>query len=215
MSKASKKAVKDNYNERIKTCTIKIKTSDSKEEIVRAISPTYPSCVVSMPLMPGAGLRRGAKWELDWCKELSMWLSRGQDKYWVNRYAGSGGGLAEKQGLTGRSGDVQCLKPEAKWFMDQFSIELKIVKPQRLELGALLQGKSTLWNGFWEQCTKDAAIHQRYPLLVVKTDGIPAWVCGWWNDLGYLSLMGKHVPFTTWDRVVAGDPHTLFEQIRG
>lgn len=77
---------------------------------------------------------KGFGWERELAKKLSLWITKGQDKYVLWRQGGSGGMATNlrKRGvvLDGHGGDIVLFKPcrESELFTQTFFVETKRIK---------------------------------------------------------------------------------------
>jgi hypothetical protein len=128
------------------------------------------------------GKQKGAGFERDVCKALSLWVSHGAsvDLYW--RSAMSGGRATVAKGAVRQAGDITAVAPEGHILTDQFYIECKTYKD--LSLDCFIKGKGTLID-FWKIAQKEAAKYNRGPILIFKQNHWPIMICmsGWGADL--------------------------------
>ena len=157
--------------------------------------------------MDGKGSKtKGAAFERDMCRVLSLWVTDGarQDVFW--RSAMSGGrarvryNKGEQPDVGG--GDITAVAPAGHSLTDLFIIECKSVRDANVL--ALFTGGKTGVVKFWEQACRDADDFYRQPMLLVKqyrqpvliglraSGGIPQAVQGvtaWEHDLVLLPLL--------------------------
>ena len=128
---------------------------------------------------------KGASFEREMCKYLSLWWTEGKhdDVFWRKRVRSTRKSIDAKFQL----GDIKAERPEGEDLMKMFSIELKTgysvgrkgkhvknVPWDLLDIIDFRKGskdieKKTIIK-FWRQCTRDAEIDNKYPLLIFKRD---------------------------------------------
>lgn len=190
--------------------------SDIAGQLGSVLPKDYKIKSIVLPSKPGSGRRRGGKWELDFCKQLSLWWSRGNDSTIFKR-AGS-----ESTRLGGNVyGDVYAVKPVGAPLVERLAIELKAVKESRAETANLLCGKSPMFEQFWKQAVRQAEMGDRHPVLVVKIDRYCPIVFNLFDTLGTVRLtqLGRKVPLCILDHWFATDPedfgsYNIFKQLR-
>lgn len=120
------------------------------------------------------GKQKGAGFEREVCKALSLWVSKGQnvDLYW--RSAMSGGRATVAKGAVRQAGDITAVAPEGHVLSDQFYIECKNYKD--VDLDCLVKGKGALLT-FWQTAQKEATKYNRIPTLIFKRNHWPTIFC--------------------------------------
>ncbi len=128
---------------------------------------------------------KGASFEREICKYLSLWWTEGKydDVFWRKRVRSTRKSIKAEFQL----GDIKAERPEGEGLMKMFSIELKTgysvgrkgkhvrnVPWDLLDIIDYRKGsegieKKTIIK-FWRQCTRDAEIDNKYPLLIFKRD---------------------------------------------
>lgn len=116
----------------------------------------------------GMGAHKGSGWERAFCRELSLWWTKGETKnaFWRTHASGARGTMV---GTLGGLGDVLAMSSEAKDFTDLFVVELKFYK--KVDTAGLLEKKSKNLHQilqWWEKVKNEAYGVGRYPMLVVK-----------------------------------------------
>jgi hypothetical protein len=128
-------------------------------------------------MKPGGGKAKGASFERYVCRELSLWVSRGQrkDVFWRSAMSGGRSTVGFKGGdkLSAQAGDVSAIDDLGMNFIKKFVIECKHVKDLNIENvikrnGALVQ--------FWLVLCKEAARHGKLPFLVARQNNFPTLV---------------------------------------
>ncbi|MCK5018861.1 MAG: hypothetical protein KAS32_17495, partial [Candidatus Peribacteraceae bacterium] len=116
---------------------------------------------------------KGGTFERDVCKFLSKWIQGTPKPYIFWRGRGSGGVFT--QDITAGedfAGDIYLVRPEGKFFTDVFSVEAKNGYPKASMDLHLKYNKSDPIRDFWKQCTTDATLTKRHPMLIYKKLGI-------------------------------------------
>lgn len=124
---------------------------------------------------PGYGKQKGAAFEREVCKTLSLWLSGGlrDDLLWRSAMSGGRATLAAtKSGRRAQSGDISAIDEASAALINQFSIECKFYKDIALT-SFLLRGEGAL-AGFWKQAVGDASRACKDPMLIVKQNRMEA-----------------------------------------
>lgn len=121
----------------------------------------------------GGGKQKGAQFERDVCRELSLWVSNGtqEDAFWRSSMSGGRSTVAARKGkrLVAQSGDISCIHPVGQAFIDKFYLECKSYA--NLNFLGLVTGKGRLIE-FWVETTKQAASYGKLPLLIAKQNRI-------------------------------------------
>ena len=115
--------------------------------------------------------KKGAAYERDFSKRLSLWWSGGEsrDLFWRTPMSG---GKATVDGRGTHAGDIRAVLPEGEGFTEVFNVELKCGYPdadfQRLLDGT---GGKHLFLDFVNQAQRDQALAgSKYWMLVIKRD---------------------------------------------
>lgn len=126
----------------------------------------------------GGGKSKGAGWERECCKLLSLWLSGGEqeDVLWRSAISGGRSTVAFSKGkrLAAQAGDISCIHPIGHKFIDLFMVENKFYRD--LQYKGLLTGKGHLIE-FWAEAKKQATRYDKQPLLIAKQNQLPATAC--------------------------------------
>lgn len=116
---------------------------------------------------------KGGTFERDICKFLSKWIQGTEKPYIFWRGRGSGGVFTQDiSSGEDFAGDIYLVRPDGKFLTDTFSIECKNGYPKASIDNHLKYNKTDPIREFWEQCTNDAALTKRRPLLIYKKLGI-------------------------------------------
>lgn len=116
---------------------------------------------------------KGGTFERYICKFLSAWIQGTEKPYIFWRGRGSGGVFTQDISAgEDFAGDIYLVRPEGKFLTDRFSIECKNGYPKASIDLHLKDNKSDPIRDFWTQCTNDATLTNRRPLLIFKKLGI-------------------------------------------
>lgn len=124
-----------------------------------------------MKTKPGRGKQKGAQFEREVCKMLSLAMSDGtrDDLYW--RSAMSGGRATIGFGRKNQLGDISAIGSEGCALTDQFVIECK--RYHDIGLTRFLISGSGSLSKFWGGLCILADKNNRHPLLVFQEDRGP------------------------------------------
>ncbi len=126
----------------------------------------------------GGGKQKGASFERDICKQLSLWVSSGthEDVFWRSAMSGGRSTLQFAKGkrLAAQAGDISCIHSLGQAFADKFFIECKAYKD--LGYAGLLSGRGNL-SLFWTEALLQAKRYKKLPLLIAKQNQLPITAC--------------------------------------
>jgi hypothetical protein len=126
-------------------------------------------------MKPGGSSRKGGKFERQICKDLSLWLTKGQrsDLLWRTSLSGGRATIQHRKGLVNiaQLGDIGAIDPEGCRLTDRFVVETKHVKSLDLP-GAFLKRTGALMR-FWRKLLPVAHQHNRHPFIVARQNGMP------------------------------------------
>lgn len=129
-------------------------------------------------MRPGGGKGKGAGFEREICKKLSLWISNGkrEDLFWRSAMSGGRATLGHRKGkdLRYQAGDITATHPDGHVFTDYFYAECKFVNNLDLE-GFFFKNTGKL-NAFWCKTLVEAEKHKRHPFLVAKQNRLPTLV---------------------------------------
>lgn len=118
----------------------------------------------------GGSKQKGAHFERDVCKRLSLWVSGGEreDLFWRSAMSGGRATVGRRQGkdLAKHSGDVSATHPMGHSLTDYWYIECKHVASLDLE-SAMLSDAGRLVK-FWRVACREAAEHKLMPMIIAK-----------------------------------------------
>lgn len=153
----------------------------------------------------GMGKAKGAGFEREVCKALSLWVSRGKDEdlFWRSAMSGGRATVAKKKGkaLARQAGDITATAPEGHALTDAFFIECKFVKALRLDL-FVQYGQGPL-SQYWETARVQAALHKRAPMLICKENAGEVFVIMSKMDAALYSWAGGHAFAEAWSNFPA------------
>lgn len=140
----------------------------------------------------GGGKQKGASFEREVCKALSLWVSADtqEDVYWRSAMSGGRSTVAFKKGkrLAAQSGDISCIHSIGQTFANKFYVECKAYRD--LQFQGLVTGKGHLIK-FWDETKKQCKQYDKLPMMVVRQNMIKPMVCLSHEGLWALNLQ-KH-----------------------
>lgn len=118
----------------------------------------------------GGGKAKGAGFERDICKALSLWITQGknEDCFWRSAMSGGRATVGKRKGkdLARQAGDITATSPEGHLLTDYWYVECKFVKKLDYHL-ALITGEGALAR-FWKEAAQQATAHKKMPMLIAK-----------------------------------------------
>ncbi len=130
-------------------------------------------------MRPGGGHEKGAEFERQTCKTLSLWITAGarDDLFWRTAMSGGRATMKMREGkrADAQAGDIGMIDPLGALFLDNFFIEAK--HHQDLKFQYLLFGGKSGIVEFWEKTRVDAKKHDRCPLMIVKQNRVKTLWC--------------------------------------
>ena len=125
-------------------------------------------------MRPGGGKAKGAEFERQVCKRLSMWISRGKrdDLFWRSAMSGGRATIGKAAGADrgAQVGDISAISDGGKYtdvaarFISFFVVECKSVKNYQLDL-FLFEGRGVIQNAI-DQCALASRV--KSPLIILK-----------------------------------------------
>lgn len=124
----------------------------------------------------GGGPAKGAAFERECCRRLSLWLTDGKrdDLFWRSSMSGGRATLQHRKGKTNLAqvGDICAIDSEGEKLLLHFvSIECKFHRSLDIVL-SVLQRRGRLWK-FWEQTVEQADRVKRCPMLIARENRVP------------------------------------------
>ena len=149
-------------------------------------------------MRPGAGKAKGASFERFVCKQLSLWVSKGEreDIFW--RSAMSGGRATVQRGKGKRNatqvGDISAVDPMGAWLINHFAVECKVYRDLEIDK-FIIKGTGKLAE-FWRE-TEQLVVLPREPLLIAKQNGLPVFILVTAGGIAKLQLEGEYRLWST------------------
>ena len=132
----------------------------------------------------GGGKAKGASFEREVCKRLSLWVTDGkhEDCFWRSAMSGGRSTVAAKKGkrLAAQAGDISALTKDGERLTNRFLAECKTYKTLNYE--GLIKGTGNLIK-FWRTARTEAARYQKLPMMIAKQNQQPVTVCLTWEGL--------------------------------
>jgi len=106
----------------------------------------------------------GNTWEREFCKDLSLWWTKGRDDrvFWRSDSSGAVKGVSEL------AGDVKAIKQIGYPLIDHVIIETKRTKDTDVLLEVVRRGKSSKIGKWWDKLLVESDKWKRDPMLVIK-----------------------------------------------
>lgn len=125
---------------------------------------------------------KGKAFEREISKDMSLWLTKGEDENCIWYTKSSGGRATRHRATRGESskfdhGDLGPDGSKVEWFFNTFSIELKTgygtKNRKSTTLWAIMdlidsKQQNPLFHDFWYQAVNDAEMSEREPLLIFR-----------------------------------------------
>lgn len=135
--------------------------------------------------------QKGAAFEREVCKRLSLWVSHGakEDCFWRSAMSGGRATIAARsnRNLSAHAGDITAISPEGFQLADFAYIECKFYRDLRVSSFVVLK-RGTL-QGFWRATVKAARRHDKTPMMIVKENNMPALVI---TSIGSLQVLTRN-----------------------
>lgn len=126
----------------------------------------------------GGGKAKGASFERDVCRQLSLWVSGGtqEDVFWRSAMSGGRSTVAHAKGkrLAAQAGDISCIHPSGENFASKFLCECK--NYSSLDYPGLLTNKGHLAE-FWGIVKIEASTYNKHPFMIAKQNRYPTTIC--------------------------------------
>ena len=150
-------------------CKIKVPNGTVRGDIKRVVTAEDWELQLCKFPNTGKGHEKGFAWERKFAKDLSLWLSDGEDGCIFERRSGSGGSKRDKQNLSGEGGDIVAIKQEGKIVTDRIFFELKFYENLTGDLWSLVAGEPTdrivEW---WESAVVEADSKNKKTVLILR-----------------------------------------------
>lgn len=125
----------------------------------------------------GGGKAKGAGFEREVCKKLSLWISKKKrtDLFWRSAMSGGRATLGRRRGedLAHQAGDICAVHPEGHVLTNNYYLECKFYR--NLEFDRFLFGEGRLFD-YWAKACEEALAYKREPMLVAKENFTPIMV---------------------------------------
>lgn len=138
----------------------------------------------------GGGKTKGAEFERECCKALSLWVSGGErdDIYWRSAMSGGRATVQNKKGgnNTTQLGDISCIDSTGEWLTNTFIIENKFYRNVHLDsiIYPYSKNAETVFQ-WWTKLTAICDANRKLPMLIFKQNN---------RDI----LVGTDVPIHDW-----------------
>lgn len=123
----------------------------------------------------GAGKAKGSAFERAVCKQLSLYLSRGErdDLMWRSALSGGRATVRLRDDIvTGnQAGDISAIAPGAFEFCDRYFVECKHYRALQIDRGFLCGTGSLI--KFWRKAEFEASRYDKKPLLIARQNFLP------------------------------------------
>ena len=128
----------------------------------------------------GGGKQKGAGFERDVCKKLSLWISDGKSDaiFWRSAMSGGRATVGQKSGIVRNTqvGDISAIDPTGAPFLDVFYVECKFYK-DFMWAAYMLKQSGTLHRIWKDLCLKSFdSVVDKIPMLIGKQNGYPPFV---------------------------------------
>jgi hypothetical protein len=124
----------------------------------------------------GGGSQKGAAWEREACRRLSLWITKGErdDLLWRTAMSGGRATIQFRKGLINKSqvGDIGAIDAIGeRLLLRHVVIECKFRRKVDLALGILRQ-RGLLWK-WWAKACSEATTAARQPMMIVRENNTP------------------------------------------
>lgn len=123
----------------------------------------------------GGGKQKGAQFEREVCRRLSLWVSNNttEDCYWRSAMSGGRSTVAARKGkrLAAQAGDISCINKIGEWLTNLFFIECKNYRD--LEIEKAIYGRGVFVE-FWAEAEAQSIQYGKLPMLIAKQNQYPS-----------------------------------------
>lgn len=123
----------------------------------------------------GGGKAKGASFEREICKRLSLWVSAGkrEDLYWRTAMSGGRATVAKRRGidLAAQAGDISAVHPNGHVLTKELYFELKHVRDLGIDR-LIIRNTGPLAN-FWHKAMWEADAYGKSPVIIARQNGLP------------------------------------------
>ena len=129
----------------------------------------------------GGGKQKGASFERDTCRRLSLWVSHGkrEDLFWRSAMSGGRATIGNKRGinLAAQAGDISSVDKAGHVLTCDFYIETKHVK--YIGLDTFIIKNSGPLAKYWKTTYREASNYEKFPILIIRQNRLPTLLlCG-------------------------------------
>jgi len=121
--------------------------------------------------------QKGAQFERDVCRILSLWVSKGKKKnlFWRSAMSGGRATLHLKRGETNKEqcGDIVAIHPDGVILTDTFYIECKFRADFNFR-NILKIGEGHVLATYWKNVRAEAKKYRKMPMCIFKENRFPA-----------------------------------------
>jgi hypothetical protein len=114
--------------------------------------------------------QKGASFEREICKKMSLWISGGEreDCLWRSAMSGGRATVGRRAGKSHdhHAGDISATSPEGHRLTDAWFLECKFYRDLDIK-AALVEGRGKLAQ-FWREACEQATAHHKMPMLIAK-----------------------------------------------
>lgn len=136
----------------------------------------------------GGGKQKGASFERDTCRLLSLWVSHGkqEDLYWRSAMSGGRATVGKRRGvdLVAQAGDISSVHKSGHVLTADFYFEVKHVKELALD-NFLVKGTGPLAT-FWDIAMKEATSYHKAPVIIARQNRFPTL---WLSEDGVVEML--------------------------
>lgn len=120
----------------------------------------------------GGGKAKGAQYEREICKALSLWITHGkrEDCFWRSAMSGGRATVGQRRGavMDAHAGDISATHADGHPLTNHFFVECK--RYADLNFGGFLTKDVGPLAGFWKVAVAEAAKYNKIPMLIVRED---------------------------------------------
>lgn len=134
----------------------------------------------------GGGKGKGAGFERQVCKHLSLWITQGKssDEFWRSAMSGGRATLLARAGkkAANAAGDITATGKAGHLLTDHFYLECKNYANLHILNFVLSMGSGNL-EKFWHETNVQSRVHDKAPMLIAKQNMLPTIVIAFQKDL--------------------------------
>jgi hypothetical protein len=127
----------------------------------------------------GGGKAKGASFEREICRRLSLWVSHGkrEDLFWRSAMSGGRATVAGRRGVTlaAQAGDISSVDKEGHVLTETLYFETKHVKDIGVE-AFVIKNTGPLAK-YWRTAVREAKQYGKEPVLIIRQNRLPTlWI---------------------------------------